>query len=214
MPQCAGYFIRFAVTVSVLASGLSTALAQPSAALACGKLENAYGPFDYTNPSDREKKLPIVEKFHFTQSVETLARGNTGSLVHDLDYTLRAFPNHHRALYAMLRYQLKNKGPAGAGYTMECYFDRALRLTPKDGEIYVLYGIYLHRKGDYKGALEKYKKAAELLPDSGDLHYNLGLLYIDTKKYKLAKQEADKAYASHYPLPGLKIKLRRLGFYK
>jgi len=126
------------MAVSLLASGLSTAIAQSASTMACGKLENAYGPFDYTNPSDREKKLPIVEKFHFTPSVETLVHGNSSTVAKDLDYTLRAFPNHHRALYAMLRYQLKNKGPAGARYTIECYFDRALRLAPKDGEVYVL----------------------------------------------------------------------------
>lgn len=200
------------LAVALVVGGQVAHAAQSS--LACGSLENAYGPFDYTNPSHRENKLHIVEKFHFTQAVETLKRGSTGSLAHDLDYTLRAFPNHHRALYAMLRYQLKHDGPAGAGYTMECYFDRALRLAPQDGKVYILYGLYLHRKGDYEGALEKYKQAEALVPESEDLHYNLGLLYIDTGKYDLAKEQADIVYARNYPLPGLKNKLKRLGYYK
>ncbi len=195
-------------------TGAAIAAQQPSASLACGSLENAYGPFDYTNASHRENKLSIVEQYHFTPEVETLKSGSTGSVAHDLDYTLRAFPNHHRALYAMLRYQLKRGGQGGAGYSMECYFDRALRQSPGDGQVYILHGIFLHKKGAYEAALEKYRKAEQLLPDSEDVHYNLGLLYVDTKKYELARQEAEIVYSRNYPLPGLRNKLKRLGYYK
>ena len=68
---------------------------------ACGPLETGgYGPYDYTNPIHFREKLPIVEGAHFDAGVESLRghlKKNAGTLDGDLDYTLRAFPNHHRA---------------------------------------------------------------------------------------------------------------------
>src|SRR5882672_10328606 len=83
---------------------LATTWAAPGSARAgglrsgCGALPNAYGPFDYRIEHD---KLAIVEAYHFTSQVELLIRGQSGALGADLDYTLRAAPNHHRALVAM-----------------------------------------------------------------------------------------------------------------
>jgi len=197
---------------------LCALLPPPAAAVQpCGSLENPYGPFDYTNPIDFTEKLGIVENRHFTAAVESLKKGgSTGSLARDLDYTLRAFPNHHRALYAMARYQLLAKGKGDAQYTIECYFDRGLRLKRDDGVVWMLYGIYLHKKRDYKEALAKYKKALEYIPaaKASDLHYNMGLLYADMKQYEKANQHAQLAYALQYPLPGLRNRLKRLGYWK
>ena len=73
----------------------------------CGVLQNAYGPFDYRDPVSKRDNLPIVESFHFTPDVESLRHGRSGSVLGDLRYTLRAFPNHHRALKSMARYGLE-----------------------------------------------------------------------------------------------------------
>ena len=95
---------------------------------------NAYGPFDYTNPTHFRENLPIVETYHFTMEVETLQAGATGTHPGgDLDYTLRAFPNHHRALYAMGRYQLMHEDMViapEARWTADCYFQRAIAFRP------------------------------------------------------------------------------------
>lgn len=72
----------------------------------CQGKGQGYGPFDYTSPTDR-KHLGIVEHYHFTSDVEHLRKGASGSIALDLDYTLRAFPNHHRALNAMMTFQLQ-----------------------------------------------------------------------------------------------------------
>lgn len=180
----------------------------------CGDLNNAYGPFDYTNPVHKRDKLPIVETHHFNTDVENLVRGQSGSVIGDLDYTLRAFPNHHRALYAVARYQLR-VGRIGKPFrSAECYFDRAIRFKPNDGVVYMLYGIYLHRKGDLKQALEQYNHALALMPKSAEAHYNLGLLNVDLKDYQAARANALRADELGYPLPGLKNKLRKLGVWK
>ena len=178
----------------------------------CGPLRNHYGPFDYNNPVHRRDKLPIVEKFHFNSKVENLIDGINGPVWTDLNYTLRTFPNHHRALYAMAMWQLKH--PRGPNHpprylTIDCYFDRALRFTPRDGNIWMIYGIFLHRKGLLEEAMEKYKKAEELLSQNATLHYNLGLLLLDMEKTDEARTHAKKAYALGYPLPGLRDKLKQ-----
>jgi TPR repeat protein len=47
--------------------------------------------------------------------------------------------------------------------------------------------------------------------NSPELYYNLGLLYLDMKDLRQAKEYADKAYGEGYPLPGLKNRLERAG---
>lgn len=179
----------------------------------CGKLSNHYGPYDYSNPDHRARYLPIVETAHFTTNVETLTRGQSSdNIPGDIDYTLRAFPNHPRALDAMARWQLANgRPPTARHYSADCYFVRAMTFKPDDGMVRMIYGIYLHKKGDYEGALLRYQEALELMPDSAEAHYNLGLLYTDLKRYREALDSARRAYALGYPLPGLQVRLRRAG---
>lgn len=178
----------------------------------CGSLTNGYGPYDYTSSTDFNEKLPIVEQAHFTPEVEALIAGNTGSLWGDLDYTLRAFPNHHRALYAMARYALQPDRPREPQYySAECYFSRAMVFKPDDGMVRMIYGIFLHKQDKLSKAAEEYRKAVRLMPDSPEAHYNLGLLYADIGEYAKAREAAEQAYALDYPLEGLKNKLRDVG---
>jgi len=192
----------------------------------CGELDNAYGPFDYTNTEHFREKLPVVEHFHFTSNVENLISGQGGtSIIADLNYTLRAFPNHHRALLALSKYerqQIRKSRDAGMVYqpgntargwpnTAECYFDRAIRWRPNDPAVRLIYGIHLHLTGKLQQAIEQYKIAEKMQPNVADLQYNLGLLYFDMKQYALAKQHARKAYQLGYPLPGLRKKLASVG---
>lgn len=181
----------------------------------CGALENAYGPFDYTDAGERSEKLPIVEQFHFNADVENLRRGQSSSIMGDLDYTLRAFPNHHRALNAMARYQLANPTAAVAPYrSADCYFNRAIRWRPGDGTVRMIYGTYLLKRGEREAALQRYQEAVQLLPDSAEAHYNMGLLQVELKRFDRALEHAHKAYALGYPLQGLKNRLKRAGAWR
>lgn len=179
---------------------------------ACGEMdrEGQFGPFDYTNAEDRAN-LPIVENYHFGPEVQKLKPGrDTGG---DLDYTLRAFPNHHRALERMIEFSLQSKAltPPGAHYSIHCYFDRALRQKPDDGIVYMLWGNYLAKTNKPQDALKKYQEAVRLLPDNGNVNYNAGLFYFNQKDYELAYQHAKKAYDAGFPLQGLKNKLQKAG---
>ena len=175
----------------------------------CGSLENAYGPFDYTNPRHFNEKLGIVEKGHFPKYVENLEHGKAGSLASDLDYVLRAFPNHHRALNSMSKYALK-KNAKKTRYTIDCYFMRARYFAPSDGKVLVIQGIYEFKQKKWKEAIEAFEEAAQYMPENSEIYYNLGLTYIKLEKYDLAQKMADKAYGLGYPMSGLREALKKV----
>ena len=180
----------------------------------CGSLDNGYGPYDYSNPLHRNEYLPIVEKFHFTSEVESLIKGRSGTIIGDLDYTLRAFPNHHRALYAMMQYQTRNPVQLGSDYySTVCYLRRAIRFARTDPVPHMLYGIHLRKKGDFDSALAKFLDAYSLAPQWVDLNYNLGLLYLDLGEGEKAQEHAKFAYDNGFALPGLRNKLARKGLW-
>lgn len=196
------------------------ALVVPSCALGdasqCGSLDNAFGPYDYRDQSLMGKGGPrdLVDGAHFTADVQSLSGGNTEALPGgDLDYTLRAFPNHHQALYTMINYYTdtlaKTRPPMR--WSAECYLDRAMRFQPDDETVWMLYGVYLSRINRLDDAITKFQHAESLKPDSPEIHYNLGLMYLKLKRYEDSLKHAHLAYAAKYPLMGLKNKLKSLG---
>ncbi|MET0319802.1 MAG: tetratricopeptide repeat protein, partial [Duganella sp.] len=162
--------------------------------------------------ADREG-LAVVEQYHFTPAVEGLVKGASGPLGGDIGYTLDHFPNHHRALAAMSKLALRdrNRKPHGAHYTIDCYFERAVRFRPNDARVRTLYGSYLLAVGQQDGALEQLERAAALEPANPTAHYNLGLLYVRKKDYDKARASAHQAYGMGFPLPGLKNQLAAAG---
>lgn len=175
----------------------------------CGTLRNAYGPFDFRSSTNKRENLPIVEQFHFTPEVESLRRGASGTVLGDLRYTLRAFPNHHRALAAIARYAVEGgRFPADDMIpTAECYFDRAIAFVPDDGAVHAIYGSYLQKTGEKTRAREEYETALRLSPESVEINYLAGLYFVDVGDLARAKQLAQVAYDGGYPLPGLKNKI-------
>ena len=160
---------------------------------ACGSLNNAYGPYDYRTDHD---KLPIVLANHFTPEVEALIRGTTAARPGgDIDYTLRAIPNNHRALMAMMRLGEKERTPqpSGSRYTVECWFDRAIRFRPDDAIVRMIYSTYLNGKGNLAGAEAQLDIAANYANDNAFTHYNIGLHYFALKNYEKALIAAHKA---------------------
>jgi tetratricopeptide (TPR) repeat protein len=170
----------------------------------CGELNNHYGPFDY-----RKGSFDLVEKAHFTDEVEKLIKGSTGSLGGDLDYTLRAIPNHVRALASLAKLGLRKKGEPiqGLKWSVECYFNRAIRFQPDDAGVRSVYGSYLYKLGRSGEAIEQLNEAVRLDPESGTANYNLGLIHFEKKDYEKAAFYAKRAEALGFPILGLKNKL-------
>ena len=165
----------------------------------CGPLVNAFGPYDYR--IDRGDKLFLVESAHFTPEVEALIRGKSGYLGGDLDYTLRAFPNHHRALISMMRFGDRVKGHRvpNAQYDVECYFVRAVTFRPDDSTARMLFATFLNSKSRKAEALKQLDLVQTRAGDNAFTHYNLGLVYFEGGAYDKALAQAHRALELGFP---------------
>ena len=180
--------------------------------MACGSLQNGYGPYDYRTD---KPKLPIVDGAHFTPAVEALIRGNTSSVGPgtDLDYTLRAFPNHHRALVSVMNYgeKVKPRLPRDLPRTVECYFERALRFRPDDTVARMIYATYLAKNKREPDANKQLDQVAAAAHDNAFTFYNMGLIYFDMKNYDRALEQAHKAYGLGFGPTDLRDQLKKVG---
>ena len=180
----------------------------------CGELYGVgYGPFDYLERYNYQRELEVVERGHFIYEVENLIRGKSGHLGGELDYTLRAWPNHHRALVSLAKLSVRDKSTRilGLQWPVECYFDRAIRFNSTDAKVRSIYGGYLSHNGRIDDAIEQLEIAVNLESDNVAALYNLGLLYFKRKDYEKANYYANQAYGLNFPLPGLKNKLIKAG---
>ncbi len=198
-------------TVFLLVAGLmpmAVAFANP-----CGELPvlgAGYGPFDYR--TDRDKVGP-VEKFHFTPRVEALIGGATGQIGQDLEYVLDKFPNHHKALLAVMRLAERHKSLQleAMTYPVECYFERALRFRSDDTVTRSMFAIYLGRLGRKDDALKELDFASKIAGDNALTHFNIGLVYTDLGAYPAAVASAQRAKALGLTRTELIDRLRQAG---
>lgn len=200
----------------------STANAQALAPWVGVSLKNApcdgggqgVGPYDYLHANLYISHMKKVDLAHFTANVEQLkgaAKGRGQNPLPDLDYTLRAIPNHHRALNTAIRYHAQASRP-GMRYDLrspvECYLQRAINFSPKDASAMALYAIFLHKQGEYDQAEHWYQNAESISPTDLQIKYNYGLLLVKLNKLEEAKNIADYVYQHGYPLKGLKNMLK------
>jgi tetratricopeptide (TPR) repeat protein len=155
----------------------------------CGDISNAYGPYDYRTDRD---KLGVVERF---------------------DYTLRAFPNHHRALMSMAKLGalLKTTQAPKANYSVDCYFDRAIRFAPDDRVARLIFAQHLFRTGREDMALQQVDAALQYAEGDAFGHFNIGLVLFEFKRYDRALVQAHRAMALGLPRTELKEQLQSVG---
>lgn len=201
------------------------AAAQVSAGT-CGSLKNAFGPYDYRRdhfrppPGDNQRwevMLNLVEIGHFTPVVEGLIRGTTTNRPGpDLDYTLRAIPNHHRALAAVLRLWERTKQPMPGGLpkSVECYFERAVRFAPNDHIARMLYVSYMIKNRRLDDATQHMTIVRNEAGENAFAHYNLGMLYADAGMYDDALTQAHRAQALGLGQKELEFRLKSAGRWK
>ena len=208
---------RFFILLLLLSTaGLGTpvlAQVQPANNSSCGTLFSSgqYGPYDFRTDKD---KLPIVLGAHFTPEVELLIRGkSSGTPGGDIDYTLRAIPNHPNALIAMMRLAEKEKTPQprGSRYTVECWFDRALQFRPDDNVARMIYATFLIKNGSMPQAVDQLDRVTATAGDNAFTHYNAGLIYFNIKDFDKALSQAHKALALGLPRTELADQLKTAG---
>lgn len=216
------------LTLSLLLSlcYAQSSFAQPSNN-ACGPLKGShYGPYDYrsdhqkqssSDPMPHAEKRELVEHAHFTARVENLIGAQSGGMIGppgpDLSYTLRAFPNNHRALVSVIRYgeKFKTETPPGLQYPVECYFERAIRFAPDDVIVRIIYTTFLTKKNRAVEAVKQLQVSSGLAGDNPFTHFNIGLAYFDLKEYDLALQSAHRAWGLGFERPDLQEKLKSVG---
>lgn len=209
-------------TQCALLLGIFLLLVSPGIALAretpggCGQLKggNDYRPDRYKGSSTNYRSLlDVVEKYHFTPEVENLIRGSTGSVGGDLTYTLNAFPNHHRALMAMVALGEKEKTsqPFQSEYSVECWLQRAIAWGPDDNIVRMIYARYLVKLNRTSEAEQQLNVAARQTGDNPFTHNNIGLIYFNMKNYEKALFHAHQAYALGLTIPNLREQLKRVG---
>ena len=213
----ASALIALGLSALILVAPTSMAASAVEAALddqRCGPLAppGQYGPYDYRTATIEQKHL--VEGAHFSRENELLIRGTSQDRPGpDIDYTLRAFPNHPRALKSVMDLAAREKTPKpfGTRYTTECWFNRAIRFAPDDAQVRMVYGLFLMRAGQKQAAVEQLEVARTLGLSSGNFNYNLGLAYFQAQEYDKARLQAYKARELGYELDGLKNLLTKAG---
>lgn len=155
-----------------------------------------------------------MEDYHFLPRVESLISGMSGSLGADIDYTLRAFPNHHRALISMMNLgaKLKNPMPPGAQFSVECYFKRALQFRPDDTIARMIYAKFLATDGRKPEAIRQLEFVVQAAKENGFSQYNAGLIYFEMGEFDKALLQAHRALSLGFERPGgLKQQLQKAG---
>lgn len=207
--------ITLAATAALIAGlmGPVTALAQVSEAQ-CGPVWGTrhHGPFDYRKVSQYERLN--VENFHFTAAVEKLTSGKTNPAPGpDINYTLRAFPNHHRALNAATRLAERDRKdrPDGMEWPVECYFERALRFVKDDIVVHSLYAHWLVQRKRAQDAEQQLRLSLALAGDNPLSHFSIGLIYFELGLFEQAQAQARRAQSLGWARTDLIDKLKAAG---
>lgn len=220
------YFCAIALVLSTLGPITVTRASEVD----CGPLKNYndFGPFDYNDPENRVAtgadpmgRIKRVENVHFQDEMKALnlKQFSVERLTGEFVYTLRAFPNHPEALYAMSRLEKLAGGklpqkaitPFTPKITADCFFDRAVRFRPEDAQVHFILAIHLHDRGRLAEAKEEYSTAEKLGLITANLYYNYGLLLTDLKEWGAALDYARKAYDGGFALDGLRRRLAAAG---
>jgi tetratricopeptide (TPR) repeat protein len=85
--------------------------------------------------------------------------------------------------------------PNGSRYSVECWFDRALRFRPDDTTVRMIYSTYLSKNKRIPEAVAQLEQASTIAKDNSFTHYNIGLIYFDMKIYDQALAQAHRASA-------------------
>lgn len=208
-------FTRGSVLLAAVfaAFAVCTAAGYAQTSEACDLRRSLVGLNDYRSHATEQERwsLDDIKQNHYDPAVQRMGEGEySRRVLADLNFILNWWPNHIPALEAVIRYELGG-GRSHDLPTTACYFARARQFAPNDIGVMILEANYRFKKGDIEQAIAGYLSVLEIEPNSSDVHYNLGLLYLHQSQFDKARQHAWAAYAAGYPLPGLRRRLERVG---
>jgi tetratricopeptide (TPR) repeat protein len=180
-----------------------------------GGPSSQFGPYDYRDPANRtgpSNPLHLVESNHFNTDVATLTQGLSASVAGDISYTLRAFPNHHRALQSLANMGLRDKKLqiSGMAFTIPCFFIRAKSFAPTDGMVNAVYSYYLANMNQNDLALTEVEQAIKNAANNARVYYEVGLAYYYLGNYSKAQEYSKLAKNRGSTAVGLDTLLSRV----
>ena len=191
--------------------GASAGFSEPCTRTESFSLPATLPPWDFRTATPGA--LRMVELNHFTPNIASLLRGNTGTLAQELSFVLHSFPNHHRALATVARYGIREKSPQPGhlDYTVDCYFQRAMRFQPDDNITRLLYADYLGKTQRVDQAVPILEQVRSVAKDNPITLYNIGLLYFEFGRYPEALVLAHASMALGIPRTELRDQLKSKG---
>jgi tetratricopeptide (TPR) repeat protein len=95
------------------------------------------------------------------------------------------------------------------------YLSQAITTRPDDALAYGALAVIQRKQGRLDLARDTLLKGdAATHGESAEIHYNLGLIYLELGNAEAAQAQAKRAYELGYPLPGLKKKLVKAGYWQ
>lgn len=202
---------KFAASSRITASlaGLGCAIVMVSTGNAAPRVDfNAANDYYAALTSGR---IRVVEQYHLAPCEQRLRALDFPKALAECNFILKIFPNHPKALFLMIQTCAQWKS---SRCNAEDFLDKAVAINPRASATFVLQGIYFHGAHQYPKAVESFKTALELDPNSMNAHYNLALTFLETQQFDLANVHAQRAYGLGATLPGLRNRLTKGGYWK
>lgn len=163
--------------------------------------ENNHNYFAVRQSSYLQNLLKNVESNHIDRVHDNpngvygyIRDGRLDDAIADLDFALRKFVNHPRALILLgLVAKLKKKSALPIPY-----YKKALKLYPRYALTHAQYGMYLAEIGYIQHGINRLKKAIKIDPNLKIAYVFIAKAYYKNGNLKLAQQAADKAKALGY----------------
>ncbi|RMH37807.1 MAG: hypothetical protein D6690_01565 [Nitrospirae bacterium] len=143
---------------------------------------------DYFSPSRDEKLLRMVERYHLTPKTfwpkyrEGVVSGKFRLAVKELEFVLRYFPNHPKALMLLANIAKMTK----TRHLADAYFKKALHLYPRYALTHAQYGKFLSDMGSVAEGIEHLQQAITLDPRLAVAYDWLAKAYRVQGKYQEA----------------------------
>jgi tetratricopeptide (TPR) repeat protein len=211
------FFLCFAVMLALNSpTSIATDLSCPNpSGQTNGGNPNQFGPYDYRDSAAKtglSSPLQMVESRHFNTDVATLTHGLSSTIAGDLSYTLRVFPNHHRALQSLADLGLRDKkmNIQDLPFTIPCFFIRAKNYAPTDGMVNAVYAYYLANLNQKDLALTEAEQAIKKAGNNSRIYYDVGLAYYYMGNYNKAQEYSNTAKKLGSTAVGLDILLSKV----
>lgn len=108
----------------------------------------------------------------------------------------------------------KTPKPKGSTYTIECWFERAIRFRPDDTTVRMIFASYLSKNNRVPEATAQLEYVEASAKDNAFTLHNIGLVYFDMKLFDKALIQAHKAMALGFEKQKLKELLEQSGHWK